>query len=174
FYSHQKTAKVRSKIATFTQMEGEPFHEAWERFQSLLIQCPHHHYPLALQNQFFYDGLTQTCQTIVDNAAGGAMWEKSPEETYELYEMLGANSQQKSLRSQRAGVHEINSHNELVMQVADLTKQIQLLVNKGSPSQEVCGFCGTIGHNVNSCTSTNSFAGNEPEQVNMMESYNRG
>jgi len=32
FYSHQKTAKVRSKIATFTQMEGEPFHEAWERF----------------------------------------------------------------------------------------------------------------------------------------------
>src|SRR5262249_37762570 len=100
FYSYQKTAEVRSKIATFAQMEGEPFHEAGERFQSLLIQCPHHHYPLALQNQFFYNGLTQTCQTIVDNVAGGAMWEKSLEETYELYEMLGANSQQKSVRSQ--------------------------------------------------------------------------
>ena len=37
FYSHQKTADVRGKIATFTQMDGELFHEAWERFQSLLI-----------------------------------------------------------------------------------------------------------------------------------------
>ncbi|KAJ0043931.1 hypothetical protein Pint_18119 [Pistacia integerrima] len=29
FYSHQKTADLRSKIATFSQMEGEPFHKVW-------------------------------------------------------------------------------------------------------------------------------------------------
>ena len=46
FYSHQKTIELRTKIATFEQMEGEPFHEAWDRFKQLLIQCPHHHYPL--------------------------------------------------------------------------------------------------------------------------------
>ena len=28
FYSHQKTMELRKKIATFVQMEGEPFHEA--------------------------------------------------------------------------------------------------------------------------------------------------
>ncbi|XP_031127738.1 uncharacterized protein LOC116029838 [Ipomoea triloba] len=46
FYSHAKTAELRRKIATFSQAEGEPFHEAWERFNMLLIQCPHHGYPL--------------------------------------------------------------------------------------------------------------------------------
>nr|GLL27316.1 uncharacterized protein LOC109169442 [Ipomoea trifida] len=98
FYSHAKTADLRSKIATFSQAEGEPFHEAWERFKMVLIQCPHYGYPLELQNQTFYDGLTQTSQSMVDNAAGGAMGEKTAEETLTLYEMLGANSQQKSIR----------------------------------------------------------------------------
>nr|GMD86795.1 Retrotransposon gag protein [Ipomoea batatas] len=95
FYSHAKTAELRRKIATFSQAEGEPFHEAWERFKMLLIQCPHHGYPLELQNQTFYDGLTQVSQSMVDNAAGGAMGENTAEETLTLYEMLGANSQQK-------------------------------------------------------------------------------
>nr|GMD12751.1 uncharacterized protein LOC109169442 [Ipomoea batatas] len=110
FYSHAKTAELRRKIATFSQAEGEPFHEAWERFNMLLIQCPHHGYPLELQNQTFYDGLTQTSQSMVDNAAGGAMGEKTTEETLALYEMLGANFQQKSIRGQTQGMYEVNSN----------------------------------------------------------------
>nr|GMC57925.1 uncharacterized protein LOC109153743 [Ipomoea batatas] len=93
FYSHAKTTELRRKIATFSQAEGEQFHEAWERFKMLLIQCPHHGYSLELQNQTFYNGLTQTSQSMVDNAVGGAMGEKTAEETLTLYEMLGANSQ---------------------------------------------------------------------------------
>nr|GMC77810.1 putative nucleotidyltransferase, Ribonuclease H [Ipomoea batatas] len=85
FYSNAKTAELRRKIATFSQADGEPFHEAWERFKMLLIQCPHHGYPLELQNQTFYDGLTQTSQSMVDNAAGGAMGEKTAEETLTLF-----------------------------------------------------------------------------------------
>lgn len=30
FYSHQKTTELRTKIAIFTQMDEEPFHEAWD------------------------------------------------------------------------------------------------------------------------------------------------
>nr|GMD98112.1 Retrotransposon gag protein [Ipomoea batatas] len=33
FYSHAKTVELRRKIANFSQAEGEPFHEAWERFK---------------------------------------------------------------------------------------------------------------------------------------------
>ncbi|KAL5789432.1 hypothetical protein ACOSQ2_004320 [Xanthoceras sorbifolium] len=73
FYSHQKTAEIRNKIACFIQSEGESFHEAWDRYKLLLNHCPHHRYPLELQNQFFYDRLTLNCQAIVDNAAGGAI-----------------------------------------------------------------------------------------------------
>ncbi|KAL5854661.1 hypothetical protein ACOSQ4_004463 [Xanthoceras sorbifolium] len=96
FYSHQKTAEIRNKIACFTQAEGESFHEAWDRYKLLLNHCPHHRYPLELQNQFFYDGLTLNCQATVDNAAGGAIAENTMEETFQLFEKLGANSQQKS------------------------------------------------------------------------------
>ncbi|KAL5739631.1 hypothetical protein ACOSQ2_028811 [Xanthoceras sorbifolium] len=99
FYSHQKTAKIRNKIACFTQADGESFHETWDRYKLLLNHCPHHRYPLELQNQFFYDGLTLNCQATVDNAAGGAIAEKTMEETFQLFEKLGANSQQKSCSS---------------------------------------------------------------------------
>ena len=85
--------ELKAKIATFAQMEGEPFHEAWNIFKQLLIQCSHYHYPLQLQNQFFYDGLTPQYQYMVDNTAGGAIGEKTAEEMVELYEMFGVNSQ---------------------------------------------------------------------------------
>ncbi|KAL5859059.1 hypothetical protein ACOSQ4_000355 [Xanthoceras sorbifolium] len=88
FYSHQKTAEIRNKIACFTQAEGESFHEVWDRYKLLLNHCPHHRYPLELQNQFFYDGLTLNCQATVDNAAGGAIAEKTMEETFQLFEKL--------------------------------------------------------------------------------------
>ena len=44
---------------------------------------------------------------MVNNVAGIAMWQKMVEETYEIYEMLGAYSHQKSVRGQRAIVNEV-------------------------------------------------------------------
>ncbi|CAL8988224.1 unnamed protein product [Prunus brigantina] len=69
FFSTQKTATPRGQIFNYKQDDGEPFNECWERFKGLLLQCPHHGLPLYLQMQIFYDGLTQTCQSTVDNAA---------------------------------------------------------------------------------------------------------
>ena len=48
---------------------------------------------------------------MVDNAVGGAMGDKTTEETVELYEILGANSQQKSARGRRFGVNEVQVNN---------------------------------------------------------------
>lgn len=177
FYSHQKTTELRSKIVTFAQMEGEPFHEAWECFKMLLIQCPHHYYPLELQNQFFYDGLTQACQAIVDNAAGGVMGQKIAQQTYELYEMLGANSQQKSVRDKHSSIYEISPNNDLAMQVADITKQIKTLsnvvMNNGFAPSEVCAICGIFGHVFNVCPSSDAFPEYLQDQANMMNTYNQ-
>ncbi|KAL5784690.1 hypothetical protein ACOSQ2_007082 [Xanthoceras sorbifolium] len=114
FYSHQKTAELRSKIATFTRGDGESFHEAWDKFKLLLIQCHHLGFPLELQNQFLYDGLTLNYQVMVNNAAEGAMQEKTMEETYELFEMLGANSQQKSLKGKTSSMYEVHTSAGLV------------------------------------------------------------
>ena len=77
YYSHQKTTSLRQQISTFTQLDGESFHEARERFNQLLIECPHHYYAQELLNQFFYDGLTLTSQCMVDGAAGGTIGNKT-------------------------------------------------------------------------------------------------
>ena len=62
---------------------------------------------------------------MVDNVAGGAMWQKIVEETCEIYEMLGANSHQKSVRGQRAIVNEVLLvENPLASQVAKLMRQV--------------------------------------------------
>ncbi|GAA0173094.1 hypothetical protein LIER_26783 [Lithospermum erythrorhizon] len=73
FYTYAKSASLRKHISNFTQEDGESFHEAWDRFQTLLTQCPYHLLPPELQHSYFYDGLTPAHQTMVDNAAGGAL-----------------------------------------------------------------------------------------------------
>lgn len=77
YYSYQKTTNLRQQISKFMQQEGEPFHEAWERFKLLLVECPHHYYAQELLNQFFYDGLTLQGQVMVDGAAGGTIGNKT-------------------------------------------------------------------------------------------------
>ncbi|XP_050160376.1 uncharacterized protein LOC126633887 [Malus sylvestris] len=106
FFSTQKTATLRGQIFNFKQDDGEPFNECWERFKGLLLQCPHHGLPFHLQMQIFYDGLTQTCQSTVDNAAGGALKKKNAQESYNIYEMLGSNAQHKDLRGVTQGENE--------------------------------------------------------------------
>nr|XP_028949313.1 uncharacterized protein LOC114821396 [Malus domestica] len=110
FFSTQKTATLRGQIFNFKQDDGEPFNECWERFKGLLLQCPHHGLPFHLQMQIFYDGLTQTCQSTVDNAAGGALKKKNAQESYNIYEMLGSNVQHKDVRGGNEKPNEEPSH----------------------------------------------------------------
>ncbi|CAN6446967.1 unnamed protein product [Victoria cruziana] len=37
-----KTNHYRRAISLFTALEGEYFHQAWERMKDLLRKCPHH------------------------------------------------------------------------------------------------------------------------------------
>ena len=123
----------------------------------LLTQCPHHHYPISLLTQFFYDGLTLTGQALVDTAAGGYYGDKTAEEVREIYEMLAMNSRQKAVRGKRAGVYELQAQSDLQTQVADLSRQMKTLMTHvtTSTSSEVCNFCGMIGHSTNGCMNMN-------------------
>ena len=44
---------------------------------------------------------------MVDNVIGHTMGEKTAEEIVELYEMLGANSQQKNAKARKVGVNKV-------------------------------------------------------------------
>ncbi|XP_055960526.1 uncharacterized protein LOC126667263 [Mercurialis annua] len=170
FYSPQKTMDLRAKICNFVQRDPESFHEAWERFKLLLTQCPHHQVPENLLTQFFYDGLNVNCQTLVDTASGGYYGDTTAAELMKTYEKLAMNSRQKAIRGKRAGIYEINSHSDLSAQMADLTKQVKMLVDRDTSNQESCAFCGMFGHNANVCANIGSTPPNS-EEANFMGAF---
>ncbi|CAL9012149.1 unnamed protein product [Prunus brigantina] len=98
FFSTQKTATREGKSSTINKMMENLSMNVGSVSRASLLQCPHHGLPLYLQMQIFYDGLTQTCQSTVDNAAGGALKKKNAQESYNIYEMLGSNAQHKDTR----------------------------------------------------------------------------
>ena len=166
FFPHEKTTKLRRQISTFDQENGESFYEAWERYKLLQCNCPHHGYPPSVLNQTFYDGLTQTCQNYVDNAAGGCFMEKTPEEVYDLYEMLGANSQQKSVRGKKVQINEVRGGTQSDALLMELTNQVKLLSKKVDKFEERCESCGDIGHGAVMCPKVYGDYADESEQVN--------
>ncbi|CAL9012148.1 unnamed protein product [Prunus brigantina] len=167
FFSTQKTATPRGQIFNYKQDDGEPFNECWERFKGLLLQCPHHGLPLYLQMQIFYDGLTQTCQSTVDNAAGGALKKKNAQESYNIYEMLGSNAQHKDTRGKRVGMYEISSNNDLALQVASLEKKLDSMLNMVPKIAEVCAIRNIPGHPTYQCSS-------KPRNDPFSNTYNPG
>ncbi|CAL2256449.1 unnamed protein product [Prunus armeniaca] len=173
FFSTQKTATLRGQIFNFKQDDGEHFNECWERFKGLLLQCPHHGLPLYLQMQIFYDGLTQTCQSIVDNATGGALKKKNAQESYNIYEMLGSNAQHKDTRGKRVGMYEISSNNDLALQVASLEKKLDSTLNMVPKIAEVCAIYNIPGHPTYQCSASEAYPKFVQEQVNLVNSYNQ-
>ncbi|KAL5574298.1 hypothetical protein UlMin_023895 [Ulmus minor] len=101
-----------------------------KRFKDLLRKCPHHGLPLWMQVQTFYNGLLSNTQTMVDAASGGAFFNKSPEEGYELIEVMASNNFVKSERSAQkrpAGLHDLDAFNKLASQVALLNNNFKNL-----------------------------------------------
>ncbi|KAL5570294.1 hypothetical protein UlMin_026869 [Ulmus minor] len=101
-----------------------------KRFKDLLRKCPHHGLPLWMQVQTFYNGLLSNTQTMVDAASGGAFFNKSPEDGYELIEVMASNNFMKSERNSQkrtAGVHEIDAFNKLAAQIALLNNNFKNL-----------------------------------------------
>ena len=128
FFLAEKAREIRIRIAEFSKEDGEPFHKAWERYKSLLGQCPYHMYTEEYETLLFYDGLTSFTQTIVDNVCGGAMRESIAREVLRVYEMLSRNSQQRNSSDRRMSRNKGISNKELTLQLANLTKQVQSII----------------------------------------------
>ncbi|GJS08375.1 reverse transcriptase domain-containing protein [Tanacetum coccineum] len=86
FYPHSKTRAVRREIMDFQQVFGETFTEAWERFNDLLRECPHHGFSPLHQINFFYSGLSQSDQDFLNTVAGGNLMTKNTQEALIIIE----------------------------------------------------------------------------------------
>ncbi|KAI5351494.1 hypothetical protein L3X38_004385 [Prunus dulcis] len=154
YFSTQKTDMLRDKIFLFAQQDDESFCEAWERFNGLLNQCPHHGIPLKLQMR-------------------GSYKTKTPEETYELFEQIAMETQHTDTRGKRiAG----GSNDSSSMQISKLEQKLDALLalNSRNPLKEVCSICETHDHPTISCPFGAAYPEFVQEQAKLVNSYNRG
>src|SRR5438270_12304496 len=80
YYPAQRTNAVRKEMMQFTQYNGESFHECWERYKNLYVQCPHHGFSVWQKVQHLYEGLLPECRNSVDSAGGWNLVDKTPDE----------------------------------------------------------------------------------------------
>ncbi|KAH9688688.1 hypothetical protein KPL70_015210 [Citrus sinensis] len=112
YFPVHKTNAIRREISEFTQREDEQFFETWERFNGLLLKCPHHGYEKWHQCQYFLEGLLPNVQEWLMATSGGELMSKSASEIWEFFQRQADNSQQRSrsLRNTRRikGVNEVH------------------------------------------------------------------
>nr|GEW16436.1 reverse transcriptase domain-containing protein [Tanacetum cinerariifolium] len=71
FFPPSKTTHLKNEISRFTQRFEETFGETWERFEEMLIACPHHGFTELTKIDIFYNGLNENDQDSLNVAAGG-------------------------------------------------------------------------------------------------------
>nr|GEW13341.1 hypothetical protein [Tanacetum cinerariifolium] len=86
FFHPSRTTNLRNEISNFQQKFDESFHEAWERYKDLLRACPHHGFTELQQLDTFYNALNPADQDSLNAAAGGNLFEKSPQDALTIIE----------------------------------------------------------------------------------------
>ncbi|KAI3816829.1 hypothetical protein L1987_16534 [Smallanthus sonchifolius] len=66
YFPPEKTSKLRARILSFQQDDGETIYEAWERFKELMRKVPHHGLLKWQQCETFYNGLEMTGKQLID------------------------------------------------------------------------------------------------------------
>ncbi|CAN6456109.1 unnamed protein product [Victoria cruziana] len=154
-----KTNHYRKAISTFAALEGEYFHQAWERMKDLLRKCPHHQIPRWQVLKAFYDGLTEVNKQVIDSSCGGSLMMKSEDDAWILYDTLSENSLHNTrptiLRHQavRKGVSEIGSGPQIESKLDSFSTKMDQLLTRGGAGygQPVYSLCDSIGHITDDC-----------------------
>jgi len=94
FFPMSKTNALRREISDFYQREGEQFYECWERFNDLLLKCPHYGFEKWRLIQCFYNGLTMSNRHIVESMNGGRFLNLHEGAAWDFFNSLSENSQQ--------------------------------------------------------------------------------
>ncbi|KAG9450003.1 hypothetical protein H6P81_009968 [Aristolochia fimbriata] len=135
--------------------DTETLYEAWERFKEMLKKCPHHQFPLWMQVQTFYNGVTTQARSIMDAVAGGTMNRKTPEEAYDLIEEMTANMYlypvERTTVRRAVGIHNVDQVTAIQSQVEALQRRMESLqIHKPAMVASLCDFCGE-GHPNHEC-----------------------
>ncbi|KAL6551317.1 hypothetical protein OROMI_021805 [Orobanche minor] len=164
FFPMSKTDSLRREISEFFQKENEEFCECWERFNDLILKCPHHGFETWRLVKYFYDGLTPNNRQLVQSTHGGRFLHLIGDEAWNALENLSNNSQQwnsldsraKSIHTtpKRGEIYEVRQDVEIKSTIDDLVRKVDALVSMQSSSNsknESCISCVESFHSSQSC-----------------------
>ncbi|XP_010430883.1 PREDICTED: uncharacterized protein LOC104715140 [Camelina sativa] len=134
FYTKSRSAKLQSKITTFSQGGMESFCEAWERFKEYLRDCPHHGYTQENMTNIFYGGIEQKYQMALNTASKGDFSSNTANEANALIKNLGAsNSNHDTDYDRTVRVNSVETD-----AIKDLRARVNLLLKRDNQSVNLC------------------------------------
>ncbi|XP_035845710.1 uncharacterized protein LOC118492057 [Helianthus annuus] len=87
YFPPAKVSRLRDQIHSFRMEPDEPYHLAWERFQTLLSRCSQHGLSDWALVEKFYNGLTPEIRARFDTSVGGQlMGKKTVAECNDLFQ----------------------------------------------------------------------------------------
>ena len=137
YFSIGKTKQIRKVIINFFQMDGEIFHETWERLKDLIHKCLHHVVSKWQLVQYFYDGLSENHQQMVDASCGGTFMLKSEHEARQLFETIRENflhhisathRDPPMVGPKRGGIYEAGHYIDIHNNVDELSQKLNQLL----------------------------------------------
>ncbi|XP_022040095.1 uncharacterized protein LOC110942629 [Helianthus annuus] len=162
----EKKAKLKNRIMTLKQDEGESLHTAWDRFKDLLIDVPHYGLSKRQLVLNFYQGLNYDSQERLDVYAGGDLGTKTPNEVYAIIENATLKSsschggvQNKASSIPIPGVHQVDTYTALKAQIGALAARFDQAQNV-SQVQSLCELCG-VSYELGTCEQGVMFTGHE-------------
>ncbi|GJS32972.1 reverse transcriptase domain-containing protein [Tanacetum coccineum] len=78
--------RILGEIRAFSQHESETLTDAWLRMKEMLWNCHGHNLTKGNIIKFFYHGLNETTQEVLNSTAGGIFLYKTPNQAYQLLE----------------------------------------------------------------------------------------
>jgi hypothetical protein len=91
YYSPGKTESLHNKIATFAQYPTETISRTFECYNEYTRAVPHYKFRKENLVQKFYQGLTMTLRTIIDESEGGSIIELTPTKAFTLFKKVTDN-----------------------------------------------------------------------------------
>ncbi|XP_074283651.1 uncharacterized protein LOC141608188 [Silene latifolia] len=162
YFPPQRTAKIKSELQGFTQLDDETLYEVWERYKALQRLCPHHGIGEDDLINNFYEGLYNDMKMNLDSSSGKGALDKIDHKTAKelIEEMVSRTFHWNNDRLKRKGKASVESSNNMEVKglIEELKQQVALLSsntpNNSSPRTHVycCDFCGDQGHTPNECS----------------------
>ncbi|OMO94611.1 Retrotransposon gag protein [Corchorus capsularis] len=81
-------SRGRQRILDIRQRYNENFHQFWERFKKLCVDCPHHGFMEGILIEIFYGGLGLKDRVLVDSSSVKPLHERTAENAYFALEEL--------------------------------------------------------------------------------------